>query len=329
MSDIKLFRYGQHGVSELEGKAAMVEKQLQTMIEQQMSAFLGVRFLASEYTTGKTHKGRIDSLGIDENGCPVIIEYKRYSNENVINQGLFYLDWLLDHQAEFRWLVMETLGKEVADSIEWLGTRLLCIAGDFTRYDQHAVQQINRNVELIRYKLFGGDLLMLELVNVVTADSSVGITRKTVGTLKSTQSESGESCLISTSPTNLSKLNNGPRTHDERLLVADPHLRALYDLVCDYTDNLGDEVQSKKLKYWIAFKKIRNFVCVVIASTQLDPHLKLYLNLSPDTVELSEGRIVDASNKGHWGTGDLELTIRTIADWEQVRSLVERAYQEN
>ncbi|WP_323529897.1 hypothetical protein [Xanthomonas campestris] len=102
MSDIQLFRLQSSGALELPGRSALVEKQLQTLIESQMSTFLGVRFLASEYATGKTHKGRIDSLGLDENGCPVIVEYKRHSNENVINQGLFYLDWLLDHQAEFR-----------------------------------------------------------------------------------------------------------------------------------------------------------------------------------------------------------------------------------
>ena len=43
----------------------------------------------------------MDTLGIDENNSPVVIEYKRSSNENVINQGLFYRDWLMDHQAEF------------------------------------------------------------------------------------------------------------------------------------------------------------------------------------------------------------------------------------
>ena len=88
MSDIKLFRYGQKDAVELAGKAALIEKQLQTLIEAQMETFLGVRFLATEYSTGKTHKGRIDSLGLDEKGCPVIIEYKRHTNENVINQGL-------------------------------------------------------------------------------------------------------------------------------------------------------------------------------------------------------------------------------------------------
>jgi hypothetical protein len=171
MSDIQLFRYSASGVKELSGKAATIEKELQSLIESRMETFLGVRFLDSEYSTGKTHRGRIDSLGLDENNCPVIIEYKRHSNENVINQGLFYLDWLLDHKAEFKWLVMEKLGKETAEAIDWSGTRLLCIAADFNKYDEHAVQQINRNISLIRYKLFSDDLLMFELVNAVVENA--------------------------------------------------------------------------------------------------------------------------------------------------------------
>jgi RecB family endonuclease NucS len=58
---------------------------------------------ASEYIT--TNKGRIDSLGLDENNCPVIIEYKRHANQNVINQGLFYLNWLLDHKGDLEVVV--------------------------------------------------------------------------------------------------------------------------------------------------------------------------------------------------------------------------------
>jgi hypothetical protein len=81
----------------------------------------------------------------------------------VINQGLFYLDWLMDHKAEFQLLVLEKFGKQAKDEIEWSTPRLICIAGDFTRYDEHAVQQINRNIELIRYKKFGGELLLLEI----------------------------------------------------------------------------------------------------------------------------------------------------------------------
>jgi hypothetical protein len=100
----------------------------------------------------------------------MIIEYKRSTNENVINQGLFYLDWLLDHKAEFELLVTRVLGQTVADTIEWSAPRLVCIAGDFTKYDQHAVQQISRNIELIKYKRYGTELLLLDLVHSVTVD---------------------------------------------------------------------------------------------------------------------------------------------------------------
>src|SRR5437763_1168690 len=169
MSDIKLFKVSNGSVQELQGASIAVEKTLQTLIENYLEAFLGVRFLKTEHPTGKTHGGRIDTLGIDENGSPVIIEYKRALNENVINQGLFYLDWLMDHKAEFELLVMKKLGDKVAGSIEWSAPRLLCIASDFTRYDEHAVQQINRNIELIRYRRYGSELILFELVNAATS----------------------------------------------------------------------------------------------------------------------------------------------------------------
>ena len=173
VGDIKLFRTDPKGVSELEGKSVVIEKTLQTLMEKNLEAFLGVTFLASEYTTGKSHGGRIDTLGIDENLSPVIIEYKRSLNENVINQGLFYLDWLLDHRAEFSLLAMKKVGPEVETKIDWTGTRLICIAADFTKYDEHAASQINRNIELLRYRTFGDDLLLLELVNAVSTSPVV------------------------------------------------------------------------------------------------------------------------------------------------------------
>lgn len=79
------------------------------------------------------------------------------SNENVINQGLFYLDWLLDHKSELEMLVLKKFGQATAECIEWSSPRLLCIAGDFTKYDAHAVKQINRNIELLRYLRFTED----------------------------------------------------------------------------------------------------------------------------------------------------------------------------
>lgn len=113
MSDINLFRVGEN-VEPVELRAVRLEKEIQTLIERNMETFFGVRFLATEYPVSlvdgaDVQGGRIDSLGIDENNCPVIFECKRDANENVINQGLFYLDWLIDHRVDFKLLVMDRL----------------------------------------------------------------------------------------------------------------------------------------------------------------------------------------------------------------------------
>lgn len=306
MSDIQLFRLTAGNATELSGRAAAIEKQLQSLIEAQMPAFLGVRFLASEYATGKTHKGRIDSLGVDENNCPVIVEYKRHSNENVINQGLFYLDWLLDHQAEFRWLVMETLGKDVAEAIDWAGTRLLCIAADFTRYDQHAVQQIPRNIELLRYKLFDDDLLLLELVNAVSVSD---VTAAKPGTEQSQQPKSGSK----------------DKSFDEQYAGALPATREVYDALAAHVLALGDDVVERRLKLYTAFRRLKNFVSVVMYPNKM----LVMLKVDPDTLALEEGFSRDVREIGHWGTGELELTLRTLADLDKAKPLLDRSYAEH
>jgi len=312
MSDIQLFRLnGGSTVTELASQSAPLEKTLQSLIEGQMETFLGVRFLASEYATGKTHRGRIDSLGLDENGCPAIVEYKRHSTENVINQGLFYLDWLLDHQAEFRWLVMEKFGKETAQQIEWKGTRLLCIASDFTRYDQYAVQQIPRNIELIRYKLFGDDLLLLELVNAQSvADATAA--KPTPTHVPPTEPE-------------VSKPQGKDKSMAEQLALATPDIRALYEQTASLLMSLGDDVQQKSLKLYTAFRRLKNFACVIVYPNRLLVTLKL----DPGTVTFEEGFSRDVSQVGHWGTGDVELCLLGPLDLQRAQALLERSYAEN
>lgn len=41
------------------------ERKLQRLVEQNCRSLLGVRFIASEFTTGDRQRGRIDTLGLD------------------------------------------------------------------------------------------------------------------------------------------------------------------------------------------------------------------------------------------------------------------------
>lgn len=298
MADIKLFKID-NGVEELPATLVSLERELQTLIEKNMPTFFGVTFLKSEYTT--SNGGRIDSLGIDENNCPVIFEYKRASNENVINQGLFYLDWLLDHKADFELLVMRILGKEFSDKLDWTMPRLICVAADFTKYDEYAVKQINRNIDLVRYKKFGKELLVLDLIN-----SNV------VNAIK----DSVEQQLTKQST---------DKTFVEQLQSTSEKLRELYYSIRDYILALGDDVTENNLKLYSAFKKIKNIICVEVRMKSIT----LYLRLNPDEISLENGFTRDVRAIGHWGTGELEVTIKNVDDFEKAKEYINKAYEIN
>ena len=304
-TDIKLFDLTRNAATEIPGEATAVEKSLHTLIERNLEVMLGIRLLGTEYSTGQKHRGRIDTLGIDENNIPVIVEYKRATNQNVINQGLFYMDWLLDHRAEFELLVLKKLGEATANSIDWSAPRLVCIAGGYTRYDEHAVEHMNRNIELIRYLRFGRGLLMLEMVNAISAAgaSPEGGTEARPGPTKSPVSY---------------------KTISEVLASLDGPLRDLYEAVRDHVLALGDDIQEKRLKYYIAFKRIKNFACVEVHPSK--SVVTTYLKVDPDKLDLIPGFTRDVRAVGHYGTGDLEVKIRSRDDLERAKPLFQKSY---
>lgn len=304
MGDIKFFKLNGDNVQELHGHSIALEKSLQNLIEKHLEAFLGIKFLASEYTTGKRHGGRIDTLGLDENHSPVIIEYKRSMNENVINQGLYYLDWLLDHKAEFELMTLRKFDQSIADNIDWSSPRLLCIAGNFTKYDEHAVQQINRNIELYQYKHYVDGFLMLDLVNSTTAqtvyiddDSSDRTPKSSIKTFK---------------------------TVSDYIEQANEQLTDRLESLKAFIIALGDDIQLKTLKYYIAFKRIKNFACVEIHPQSNS--ILLYLKVDPTIVTLEQGFSRNVTNIGHYGTGDLEIRINNDEDLEKAKHFIEKSY---
>ena len=300
MSDIKLYRLGAAQVTELAGGAMALEKSLQTVFENHLDALIGVRFLASEFSTNEG--GRMDTLGIDENNSPVVIEYKRSSNENVINQGLYYLDWLMGHRKDFEWLVLEKLGAEVAKAVDWSGPRLICIAGDFGKYDEHAVKQMNRNIALIRYRRFEGDLLLLEQLTSASAKQPNAPVAPAAG----------------------SGATPNYKTISEHLAEAPQELLDLYHLISDFMLALGDDVEAKTTAYYIAFRRIKNFASVELRNQARK--LLVYVKVDPASIQLEEGFTRNVKSIGHFGTGDLEITITNLADFEKAKPLLEASY---
>jgi predicted transport protein len=162
---------------------------------------------------------------------------------------------------------------------------------------------MNHNIELIRYRRYGEELLLFELINA----TSVG-------------------------PVTNAALHGTPsvgkyKTIGEVLSETDQQLRDRFESIKDFMLALGDDVQMKELRYYFAFKRIKNFACV-----ELRPQkgiVLVYVKVNPDEVDLvSTGNLLrDVRAVGHFGTGDLEITIRNVNDFELAKSLLERSYE--
>ncbi|MFJ8159472.1 transporter [Streptomyces sp. NPDC096136] len=294
MASLKLF-YTRNGATEVTPRLAEAEADVQGLVEGAMEAMLGVRFLASEYSTGSVHGGRIDSLGLDENGAPVIVEYKRATDPGVINQGLFYMGWLMDHRTEFQTLVGDRLGATAASQVLWSAPRLICIAGDFTRYDLHAVREHRRSIDLVRYRLYGEHHIAME-----TVAASVAARAK--------------------APKRLRRIDAAGTSHPAQPSSA--AIAYVASAVDELLLGLGEDVKKVRRQQYDAYQRLRNFACV----TPRQDKVLVYLKAAPSAVDLVPGFTRDVTGLGHHGTGDLEVQLRCEEDVERALELFRLSY---
>lgn len=102
-------------------------------------------------------------------------------------------------------------------------------------------------------------------------------------------------------------------------------MRNLYETIRNYILSLGDDISENQLKLYVAFKKIKNIVCAEIYQSKI----LLHLRLNPDQVELQQGFTRDMRNIGHFGTGDLQIIIKSEGDFEKAKEYINNAYNEN
>ncbi|MCV2464368.1 DUF5655 domain-containing protein [Streptomyces sp. ICN988] len=309
MTDLKLFRPDVNGRDvELRGSTVALEVELQRRVEAGLEQMLGIRFVASEYATGPWHRGRIDTLGLDENGRPVVIEFKKGSDSGVMSQAVSYLGWLRSAQHEFDALVREVLGAEAAESIDWRRPRMVCIAAGFSHHDRVAVQWLPERIDLVRYRMFEGGLLSLTLV-----DSSPGSPSGV-----SSRRNRGRDTVADTAPT----VPAAPSSTSADLVPE--CLRDLYGEL-DGALTAWGEVEVEVLRHYIAYRRLVNVASVIFRPKH--EAILVYLRLDPDSVELQEGFTRDMRGIGHLGTGDLEVRLGLAADLEKAAPLIRRAFE--
>ena len=297
-----LFRIVNKKVQQIKKTAFPSERALQDLFEINLEILLSVRFVASEFSTGENHGGRIDTLGIDENDRPTIIEFKWRDDETVINQGLFYLDWLLDHKGDFEIAAQKKLGKDV--QVNWDSPRLILIAQSFSKYDAYAVNRISENIELKTYRLYDDGLLVLEDFHT-SANTSAEIEVAPVA-LKVPKEKRSEVYSV------------------EKLLEGkSPAIVELFRHLQKAINVLGDNVEEAPVKLYIAYKTTRNFCEVEIQSKQL----KISLDIPFKELDDPRKKTRDLSEVGHWGTGVTLICINSLDEIEYAMTLVRQSYE--
>ena len=167
--------------------------------------------------------------------------------------------------------------------------------------NMHAVNQMQRNIKVVSYRRYDNGMLLLEHLNTPIVKPIM----ENMGNENDTK-------------------NSTQKTHLEKLAAISENMKNLYHSICDFIESLGDDIVSNQLKLYLAYKKVQNMVCIEIYNKQII----LFLKLNPETVELENGFTRDMRSIGHYGTGDLQITIKNAADFERAKPLLERAYNE-
>ncbi len=285
------------------------EKTLQRLIESNLDVVFKCRLVATEFSTGAQHAGRIDTLALSEENNPVIIEYKNVESSDLITQSLFYLAWIHDHKGDFQVAAQVALGEQI--KVDWSAVRVICIAPNYRKYDLHAVRVMGAGLELWTYRLFDNDVIYLEEV-FQTSDPGVGAP---AGAKNPVMVAAGRKAAFARA--------TGIYTFDQHVKGKPQGIRELALAVNDFVTGLDASIQVVPKKFYVAYKTSQNIVCLEVQRKKLN----LFLKLDPKRSAVPRGLSRDVSQVGHYGTGDLEITITSQSDLDLTKPFIKEAYE--
>jgi predicted transport protein len=300
-------------LSKLRSVDFKLEKDLQKLLEENLEEVFNIRFVASEFSTGSVHSGRIDSLGLSEDNNPVIIEYKKVESSQLINQSLFYLSWLSDHHGDFEIAVRNKLGNDI--EVDWSNIRVICIAPNFKKYDLHAVNMMGANIELWQYKLYEDKVLHLEeVLQRNKAELAVSGIKAGENGKNPIYVEAGKKAALTRA--------NATYTVEEHIDNKPAHVVEMFEELRKFIVDLDETIDEAPKKNYVAYKTTQNFACVEVHTKNLLVYLKLKFD-EVDPVDFAR----DVTGIGHFGTGDFELRISNQEQLDAAKQYVEMSYQ--
>lgn len=302
---MQIFITNQTSLSHLHEVPFKLEKEIQTLFEKNLEILTSLKLIRSEFAIKQF---RIDTLAFDPvNKSFVIIEYKRSQNYSVVDQGVSYLNLMLDYRADFIVEYNEVYGETLKRTdIDWSQSRIIFVSPSFTDFQKQSTNFKDLGIELWEIKQYENDLLTIDQIKKSRSAPSIKLMQK------------GDDSEI------------GKLAKEIKVYSEEDHLSGksdetveLYEIFKNAILNLGADIEIKPQKMVIGFTvKGKVFADVIV----LKASLKIWINLKIGQLDDPKHLARDVSNVGTWGNGDYEIRVNDTSNLEYVMSLIKQAF---
>ena len=233
---MQLYQTQAQSLVELTEDPFRLEREIQSLFENNLYSFTGLEFIKSEFTI---KNNRIDTLAFDpESQAFVIIEYKRERNYSVIDQGVSYLNLMLDYKADFIVEYNESQSKQLKrQDVDWSQSRIIFVSPSFTDFQKQSTNFKDFSIELWEIKRYQGGIISVNPLQKT----------KSAPSIKQVQKMGSE---------DIKKIAKEIQTYDEAYHLADKSddIKELYEQFRDSILNLAPDIEMNIRKNYIAFK---------------------------------------------------------------------------
>lgn len=303
---MRLFTKQKNQLQSLKEKPFKLEKDIQQLFEENLEIITDWKFIRSEFTV---KANRIDTLAYDEeNKSFIIIEYKKERSYSVIDQGVSYLNLMLEYSADFLVEYNESQGKSLKRAdIDWSQSKVVFVSPSFTDFQKQASNFKDLPIELWEIKQYINDTIVINPIKKSKSAPSIKQVQ---------QSDDSQISMVS----KVIKIY----AEEDHLEGKSDDIVELYESFKNAILQLSPEIEVIPKKMYIAFKVKNNIVDMRIQHK----NLILWINMKKGTLDDPKNLTIDASIKGHYGNGDYELAVGNTDNLEYIMSLVKQSLRE-
>lgn len=270
------------------------EKQLQQYVEKYLNLFFQSFLLKSFY---KIPGGEIDTLAVTEEGNPCIIEFKHKSDEKIINQIIYYYDWLQERSTKYEFERIVKENEKTKDlEVDWNNIRLITVAENYSKWDISLIKHLDTDIECYTYT-YHKDELDIHLDPIINQYK------------KSVSHSSPNSSAVK------------ELTLDHHRDKAEDSFKIIFDDLRREILNLGQNIEEGYVTEYIKYVVNTTFASIHVKRQWLIIQLRVDESNFSDPFNLTK----DISNRNWSVTKELKFDINS--DISQVIEIIKQAYE--